>query len=85
MIHSCTDKTCKGELHKDINEGSAVQEMKFLYYLVTTASHYEKKNNIVNEFDNAIKEIEKYVENAYNKIKYRKLNMRELFSFLLPN
>jgi hypothetical protein len=85
MIHSCTDKTCKGELHKDMNEGSAVQEMKFLYYLVTTASHYEKKNNIVNEFDNAVKEIEKYVENAYNKIKYRKLNMRELFSFLLPH
>jgi len=81
----CSDKTCNGYMQIDYDEMSIYQELKFLNELVNTSNNNNNNNEATyNDFNKAVKKLEKYFKNLNSKISFTKINVNELFSFLNP-
>ena len=81
----CSDKTCNRYMQIDYDEMSIYQELKFLNELVNTSNNNNNNNEATyNDFNKAVKKLEKYFKNLNSKISFTKINVNELFSFLNP-
>ena len=78
----CSDKTCNGYMETDFDEMSIYQEFKFLNELANIS---QTSDPIIEDFNNAIKRITKYLKNINDKIIFTKVNISDIFSFLNSN
>jgi len=79
----CSDKTCNGNMEIDYDEMSVYQELNFLSELVNIDENLN--DEIIKQFNDAVKNVEKYIKNLNNKISFTKVNLAELFNFLSPD
>ena len=78
----CSDKTCNGYMEIDYDEMSIYHELKFLNELVNTEESSNEAE--LKPFNDAVKNVEKYIKNITKRIGFTKINISELFSFLNP-
>ena len=76
----CPDKTCNGNMEIDYDEMDIYQELNFLNELININVY--SNDNDINQFNYAVKNVEKYIENINKQISFTKVNVTELFSFI---
>ena len=76
----CSDKTCNGYMEIDFDEKNIYQELKFLSELVNIDENLKDKK--INQFNDAAKNVEKYINKLNEKISFTKVNITGLFNFL---
>ena len=66
------------------DEMSIYQELKFLNELINIneRSCYYSCDNIIKPFNNAVKNVEKYIKRLNKQINFDKVNIIELFNFI---
>ena len=69
-------------METDFDEMSIYQEFKFLNELANIS---QTSDPIIEDFNNAIKRITKYLKNINDKIMFTKVNISDIFSFLNSN
>ena len=76
----CSDKTCNGYMEIDYDEISIYQELKFLNELVNINEN--SYDNEIQQFNDAVKNVEKYIKGIFKQISFSKVNITKLFSFI---